>query len=188
MAGTVKRIEHVGFIGCRSLEYVKLSRNLEYGENTFYSCWSLTSIFIPQSCRVIDRDAFRGCKELIILHVPQTTELGETIISETALIESSPFETEYRGEYDGNDEEVNTSIKNMNGNDEKYALHRACSSFDPQTDTVNVIVKSKGLAAFQKENALGITPLHYLEENPLADIDQRILVKRYILEMMGETI
>lgn len=35
-------------------------------------------------------------------------------------------------------------------------------------------------------NDIGITPSEYLAANPYFDIDEGKLVKRYVLEMMGE--
>ena len=191
MSDSVRRIERQAFEYCRSLEFVKLSRNLEYiGKWAFCCCESLTSIFIPPSCREIDRCAFSGCKKLIIFHVPQTTELGGNVIARTLLIQTSHFEADElqldtSGDYQ-NSEEVNAWIKNINSQDEEYALHRACSSFNPMADIIYEIVKRKGLASFQKKNEIGITPLKYLEENPFAHVDQQKLVKRYILALMGE--
>ena len=190
MADTVKRIEFCAFLHCYSLKFVKFSRNLEYiGFAAFRCCESLISIFIPPSCREIEDCAFHACHQLIIFHVPHTIELGEGVIAETALIRASPFE-EYKfsfGEYQNN-EEVNAWIKNTNGDDEEYALHRACSSFNPMTDIIYGIVKRQGLESFHKKNEIGITPLQYLEENPFGDIEQQKLMKRYILEMMGEAV
>ena len=47
MADTVRRIEWGAFVKCVSLDFVQLSRNLEYIGRAFYKCESLTSIFIP---------------------------------------------------------------------------------------------------------------------------------------------
>ena len=59
MSEDVKRIEYGAFSSCRSLVFVKLSRNLEYiGELAFIYCLSLTSIFIPPSCT-----------EMVIMHL-----------------------------------------------------------------------------------------------------------------------
>ena len=56
MADTVRRIENEAFEECWSLKFVKLSRSLEYiGEWVFNWCESLTSIFIPPSCRKISK-------------------------------------------------------------------------------------------------------------------------------------
>ena len=52
-----------------------------------------------------------------------------------------------------------------------------------------LIVKRQGLVSFRKKNEIDITPLEYLEANPFAkDIDQSSVVKRYVLEMMGEVV
>ena len=188
MADTVRRIEKEAFCRCMSLEFVKLSRNLEYiGYISFSHCKSLISIFIPPSCREIGREAFRDCKKLIIFTVPRHTTLGNKLIANTALFEASPYDSDQNGFY-FNIEGVNQWIKNINGNNEEYALHRACSAFNPISDIIYEIIKRQGLVSFQKKNIVGITPLRYLEENPFADIDQQKLVKRYILEMMGETV
>ena len=193
MADTVKRIERMAFFNCYSLVFIKLSRNLEYiGIAAFRCCQSLTSIYIPPLCREICNRAFWGCRKLIILSIPQTIELGDNVIANTKLIKSSHFsEDELQIDIIGNyeiNEEVNAWIKNVNGNDEKYALHRACSSFNPMTDIIYGIVKRQGLKSFHKKNAIGITPLQYLEENPFGEIEQQKLMKRFILEMMGEAV
>ena len=163
---------------------MKLSRNLEYiGEYAFYRC-SLTSIFIPPSCREIGNYAFQYCHKLIIFHVPHHTLIGIKAILDTALFEASPFEVNANYNY----EEVNEWVKEINEDDE-YELHRACSSFNPLIEIIYGIVKRKGLRTLHKKNELGLSPFDYLEANPFTDIqiDQRELMKRYVLEMMGET-
>ncbi|GFH47154.1 surface antigen BspA-like [Chaetoceros tenuissimus] len=183
MADTVKRIGEGAFYWCRKLSFIQLSRGLEsIGESAFYECVSLTSIYIPLSCRTICNEAFGGCRKLIILRVPQDTQLGEQVIVRTALIQASPLDYEH-----SNNEEINEWIKRIDNNDE-YALHRACSSFNPSTDLIYEIVKRQEIVSFQKKDERGATPLQHLNENPFVDIDQRILMKRYILEMMGESI
>ncbi|GFH50293.1 hypothetical protein CTEN210_06769 [Chaetoceros tenuissimus] len=181
---SVETIEASAFYVCRSLEFVKLSRNLEYiGEYAFYRC-SLTSIFIPPSCREIGNKAFQYCQKLIIFHVPRHTLIGIKAIMQTELLEASPFEVEASYNY----EEVNEWVKGINDDDE-YELHRACSSFNPLMDIIYGVVKRKGLNSWKLKNEIGITPFDYLEANPFAEnnIDQRALMKRYLLEMIGET-
>ena len=188
MSDTVKRIEEGVFLDCHNLQFVRLSKILEYiGIEAFWNCESLVSIFIPESCREIGSDTFCNCTKLIILSVPRHTQLGEDVIYGTALIEASHFETDDLGDY-SNTEEINTWVKNMNCNNEEYALHRACSAFNPISDIIYEIIKNQGLASFKKKNIIGITPLLYLEENPYVNINQQKLVNRYILEMMGETV
>ncbi|GFH61977.1 hypothetical protein CTEN210_18453 [Chaetoceros tenuissimus] len=189
MADTVERIESYALCVCKSLEFVKLSRNLEYiGEDAFGECESLTSIFIPLSCREILRDAFWNCKKLLIFHVPQHTELGRGVISHTALLKASPFSDripEYSPENQNISNEIHQWIKNINANQE-FALHRACSAYDPLFDIIYQIVKRQGLRSLSKANDIGITPLQYLEANPYAEIKELKIANRYILDMMGE--
>ena len=187
MSDSVKRIDSEAFMECESLKFVKLSRNLKYiGRFAFLFCNSLTSIFIPPSCREIGYQAFADCKELIIFSVPQRTQLDRNVIAETALLKGTTFETDEDGDYE-NTQEVNAWIKNIN-DEEEYALHRACSSYNPLTDIIYDIVKRQGLKSFATKNQIGVTPLQYLKENPFANIDQQNLMKRYILEMMGATV
>ena len=189
MADTVRRIEHHAFENCYSLEYVQLSRNLEYiGAEAFYWCRSLTSIFIPPSCTEIDGYVFRYCEKLIILSVPQHTHLrNANVIVFTALMKASPFTVRPTcADYEILDE-VYQWIKNQNA-DNQFSLHRACSSYFPTNEVVFDIIKKQGLRALREPNSIGITPLQYLEVNPYVDIDVQEIVKKYILEMMGEVV
>ena len=184
----MRLIEDAAFSNCWSLSYVRLSRNLELiGEEAFRVCESLTSIFIPPSCRWIGDLAFERCSGLIILSVPEHTELRINVIAGTALVTASPTSTNLSGWYE-NQREVNRWIKNINGDTDDFALHRACSSYYPITEIIHAIVKRQGLKALKKKNEIGITPLQYLEENPFADISQSALMKQYVLEMMGEIV
>ena len=183
MADTVKRVEEHAFNRCTSLVYVRFSRNLEYiGRNAFRHCSSICEIFIPPSCREIEIAAFDGCKKLIIFNVSPTTDLSGNVIAKTALFEVSPFETRhYRHE------EVNTWIKSIN-NSEGLTLHRICSSGTPNTEQIYRYVKDHGLRAMKFPNSIGITPSQYLAANPYFEFEEGKLVKRYILEMMGEVV
>jgi hypothetical protein len=193
MADTVKRIEFRGFMGCSSLVYVRLSTILEYiGRDAFFGCEFLTSIFIPPSCQRIDDAAFYKCEMLRIFHVPQDTHLGLAVIGDTELLEeASPFDDYNCGNYKCADwnitNDVNQWIKNIN-NDEEFALHRACSSFNPLEEIIYEIVKRQGISSMKKENGIGVTPSEYLKENPFADIEERKIINRYILDMMGEIV
>jgi hypothetical protein len=185
---SVKRIEKSAFFDCRSLELVRLSRSLEFiGEYAFDGCESLTSIFIPPSCREIGRGAFSWCEQLFILGLPQNVELDEDVFQCTALIKKSPIELDGNGWYDRNDEEVVQWVKSIN-NEETYALHRACSSFNPLPEDVHVLVKRQGITAMRMPNKIGITPSQYLEVNTFADILEKEIINRYILNSMGEVV
>ena len=186
MADTVRRIEYQAFQICYSLEYVRLSRNLEYIGDFAFKFSSLTSIFIPTSCTEIGHDAFANCK-LIILSVPQHTQLGENVIACTPLIEKSHSETNHLGYYQNLDE-VNQWIKNINQG-EIYSLHRACSAVNPPLENdIVATMRRQGLGALREPNSIGVTPLQYLEANPYAEIDEEKIMKKYILEMMGEIV
>ena len=187
MSDSVRRIEADAFSDCKSLVYVKLSRNLQYiGEGAFELCESLTSIFIPPSCREISKAAFGGCTKLIILVVPPHTQLGENVIAETALIEASPFTTDEDGRY-SNHEEVNEWIKTHH-EDNEFSLHRACASFNPLDEVIFDIIKRQGLKAFRRPDSVGVTASRYLSENPFSEVEEQKIIKRYMLDMMGEII
>lgn len=176
MADTVTRIGIAAFSWCRKLAFVRLSRNLEYiGHNVFDHCKSLTAIFIPDSCREIGNWVFYKTN-LVILVVPPHTELGQKVIESTPLLQKSPQSIG----------EVNAWVKSINDNGE-YALHRLCSSMDPSEDEIyEMICDQGGLHAMAKTNSIGITPSEYLASNPFADVDEMKLMKRFILENMGE--
>ena len=187
MSDTVRRIERGAFNWCECLVFVKLSTNLEYiGGAAFWYCSSLTSIFIPPSCREINEVAFRYCQKLIIFSVPQHTQLGDNVISSTALIRASPFETNCCGDYSRTNE-VNEWIKNRHA-DNQFSLHRACASYNPLDEVIFDIVQRQGLSGFNKPDSVGVTPSQYLSENPFTEIKEHNIIKRYILEMTGEVV
>ncbi|GFH47061.1 hypothetical protein CTEN210_03536 [Chaetoceros tenuissimus] len=192
MADTVKRIEMCAFDRCGSLKFVRLSRTLEFiGLNAFWYCQSLTSIFIPPSCTMIEDRAFYGCKCMLILGLPQQVELGQDVFQETDLIKRSPFRRDEDGygvyyDSDGDDDvEAKQWIKSMN-NEEAYALHRACSSFNPIAEIIHDLVTQHGIKAMKMPNAIGITPSQYLAANTFDDISEKDIINRYISDMMGE--
>lgn len=188
MNDSVIRIEGFVFSDCEKLDFVRLSRNLEYiGPWTFQGC-SLFSLFVPPSCIEIGREALYKCCFLSILNgVSQNTVIGQNAIGHTELLRISPFysTTTYQDE----EEQVLEWVKNVNQGQE-YDLHRACSSFNPLEGIIYEIVRREGLGCFKKRNELYMTPLDYLEANPDVEkkIDQRAIMKRYVLEMMGEGI
>ncbi|GFH44360.1 hypothetical protein CTEN210_00834 [Chaetoceros tenuissimus] len=197
MADTVRRIECWAFSHCKKVAFVKLSTSLEHiAIGAFFDCTSLTSIFIPPSCEEVLDMVFQKCSALMIFVVPPRTELEGRVIANTALIKESPFETDDEGCY-ANRYEVNQWIKTINWNNdgtrqremnEKYSLHRACSSFNPLEDIIFDIVKRQGLTSFYGRNSIGITPLQYLEANPYSEVKQKKIINRYVLAMMGEIV
>lgn len=194
---SVRRIEENAFFMCKKLVFVKLSLNLEYiGRMAFDWCLSLTSIYIPPSCREICNCAFVRCRDLIILSIPEHTELGKYVTAETRLRGYCPFD-DYNM-YDSEDEEVrewmesrheavNEWIKTRH-QDNEFSLHRACCSYNPLNEVILEIVKREGLKAFKKPDSVGVTASQYLSENPFADVEEQKIIKHYILDMMGEVI
>ncbi|GFH52692.1 hypothetical protein CTEN210_09168 [Chaetoceros tenuissimus] len=181
-ANTVMRIEESAFLKCKSLVLIKLSVNLEYiGERAFGYC-NLLSVFIPPSCGDIDREAFEDNKNLAILNVTQDAVLqgGRKVISSTELSKRCfvPF-SDFSGAF-------NAWLKNINNGDQ-FALHRVCSSFKPTLDMIMNTMKEKGgPKAFKVENRIGITPSRYLNENPYVDVTEKEIIKKYIMQMVGE--
>ncbi|GFH47046.1 hypothetical protein CTEN210_03521 [Chaetoceros tenuissimus] len=189
MADAVKRIEKWAFSNCYSLKFVKLSRNLEFiGISAFQLCKSLTSIFMPPSCREIAETAFLWCKKLIILGLPQHIQLGESVFQKTKLMKNSPLEIDEYGCYNyGNEEEAVQWLKSIN-NGETQALHRACASYNPLSETIHDLVMRQGIKAMRIPNAIGVTPSQYLAANPFAEISEKEIINRYILDSMGEIV
>lgn len=112
------------------------------------------------------------------MHDPQDTELvREGIIQNTALARASLR--------NGNYTSLNRWIKTMN-NDEEFALHRACSSFQPLKEVILIIIQEKGLKAFKEKNSAGISPSRYLEENPYTILNEKEIIHEYLSKMMGE--
>ncbi|GFH47859.1 hypothetical protein CTEN210_04335 [Chaetoceros tenuissimus] len=191
MSDTVRRIEDIAISHCNRLTFIRLSQNLEYiGESVFFKCELLVSIFIPPLCREIRSNAFQYCWKLIILSVPQHTFIANAdAVRATALIEASPFDADYWGVY-ASRAVVEEWIKNINA-EEQFELHRLCSSyFHPSEDYIYKLIKERNCSLrslTQLKNSIGVTPFEYLSANPFADIDQRKIVRRFVLDMMGET-
>lgn len=78
-------------------------------------------------------------------------------------------------------------IQNLN-QVEEYELNRACSAFKPNKEKIYQIAKKHALRSFQEKNEVGITHLQYLDANPSIHFDQRVMINRYVLEMLGEEV
>lgn len=100
----------------------------------------------------------------MILHVPRHTGIGVEALKETALIEN------FYGDYNEfRSSQGNTWVKSIN-HQERYGLHRICSSMGPSEDTIyQTICEQGGLHSMAKKNSVGITPSEYLTANPYAD-------------------
>ncbi|GFH56410.1 hypothetical protein CTEN210_12886 [Chaetoceros tenuissimus] len=169
-ANTVTIIEDYAFYRCKKLACIKLSVNLEsVGRSAFHSC-KLSSVFLPPRCRIVHTKAFARNKNLINLVVPRGTELGPDCITGTKLAEFAP--------------RLLTWIKNINA-DDKYALHRACASYNPLKEVIFGIIEEKGLKAFKEKNEIGITPSRYLQENPYTDLSEMDIVRDYMSKKLN---
>ncbi|GFH51846.1 hypothetical protein CTEN210_08322 [Chaetoceros tenuissimus] len=190
MPDTVKRIEVGAFCQCKCLVYIRLSRNLEYiGESAFESCESLTSIFIPPSCRKIDDKAFLRCTHLLmVVKKKQDRNLGRRIYQGTAFIKKLTSECVKHGFYNQQSKEAAVQWIRSIQQGEAKALHSACASCNPVFETIYALVKQRGIKAMRMENLFGFTPSHFLSANPYSEIEEGDLVKKYILEMMGEVV
>ncbi|GFH50161.1 predicted protein [Chaetoceros tenuissimus] len=134
----------------------------------------------------------RDCEKLIILNIPQHTVLGENVIGYTALFDASPFKKSVGNDNaEGDVDKVNGWVKSINAG-RALALHRiCCSTYEnealPISEAIYQEIKELGLQVLHIENKIGITPQKYLAENPyLENIDEREMLKRYIVEKMGQ--
>ncbi|GFH56686.1 hypothetical protein CTEN210_13162 [Chaetoceros tenuissimus] len=205
-ANTVVRVGMHAFEDCESLVFVKWSIHLEYIGECAFSCCNLSSVFMTPSCREIRAMAFEGNRNLSIFHVPQDTELGINTLQRTAIgiasrvyppspPPNSPSPRPYPLRVkriaiephveNGRSNYMNQWLKNMN-NDEKFALHRACSSFQPLKEVIHTIIQEKGLKAFKEKNSAGISPSQYLKENPYCDLTEKEIIREYLMKAMGE--
>ena len=183
-ANTVIRIKEWAFSFCTNLVYIKLSINIEVIENAaFFNC-DLSSVFLPPKCREIGKETFRSNENLGIFHVHSNVQLDKNTIARTKLMQESHFELDKWGGC-RNTEDVNHWIKNINS-DEKYFLHRVCSSFQPFKQDIHAIIQQQGLRSFDIKNGMNITPSRYLKENPFANVTEKDIIRDYILKMIGE--
>lgn len=176
-ADTVIRIGRAAFKHCESLAFCKLSLNLRFICSCAFEYCDLSSVFIPPRCRKIGNWAFYGNANLIILNVPQDTDLGHGILESTELFTRDP-----------NPGSINNPawFKNVN-NFDQFALHRVCSSFQPTLEMIlNTMLEKGGPKAFKVENGIGIIPSRYLKENPYAHVTEKEVIEKYVLQMMGE--
>ncbi|GFH50784.1 predicted protein [Chaetoceros tenuissimus] len=134
---------------------------------TFNGCSNIETVIMADTVRRIEEDSF--------YYVLQESRIYSTL---------KKFGIYWRVDFLG---EVNTWIKNRLQGDE-FTLYRACSSYNPLEEVIYGIVKRHGPKAFKEPDSIGITPVQYLEQTPFDDIDQQKLMKRYILDMMGEIV
>lgn len=181
-ANTVIRIEEAAFYKCNGLVYIKLSISLLYiGEFAFEEC-DLSNVFIPPRCTTIGSGAFADNKNLLIFNVLHRIEIQRCVLLHTKLISFQSSRDSFRDRV--NNLPITDFVMNVNGL-EKYALHRACCSFEPSVNDIVVILQEKGLGALKEQNKIGITPLQYLKENPYTDITEKEIIELYTKNLLG---
>ena len=173
-------IQFRAFSYCMSLAFIKLSIYLDsISAYAFIKC-NLSSVFVPPNCTFIGSFAFENNCNLEILNVPDRTVLEDGILGTTMLFLASLYDG-----VENDHEKINTMIKDIKA-DEKIALHKVCSSFEPSLDVILDTMEDKGgLKAFNVKNSICITPSRYLKENPFADATEKEMVEIYIIQMMG---
>ncbi|GFH47062.1 hypothetical protein CTEN210_03537 [Chaetoceros tenuissimus] len=142
-------------------------------ERTFNRCVNIETVIMADSVKRIEEDAFNYCIRLEFVKLSTNLECIGYKKNEYG---AYSYETQ---------DQIKTWVKNLNQGEE-YAMHRACSSFNPLPEIISEIVKGDGLQCFKKQNTIGITPAQYLDANLFAENDQIAIAKRYVLEMTGE--
>lgn len=177
-ANTVTRIGFEAMYRCISLSEIEWSINLEYiGMGAFMDC-NLGTVFVPPRCREIEAFAFSDNDDLGIFSVPPQTILGHDVIFGSKIFADIPIEVKAEGE-------VANWLSNIH-NEEKYKLHRACSSFCPLKEVLFAILKEQGIGIFNLKNKMGISPSRYLKENPYTDLNEKEIINDFIMKMVGE--
>ena len=68
------------------------------------------------------------------------------------------------------------------------ACSHNCPFYDASNEIYQMICDQGGLHAMAQKNSIGITPSKYLAANPYAEVDEKKLVKRFVLEKMSEIV
>lgn len=82
-------LENIDFIGGLNVEHVELTVELEavkipsgvkyFNEGTFYNCYKMKCLYIPESVESITEDAFSGCNALTDVYYAGTKEQWNTL-------------------------------------------------------------------------------------------------------------
>ena len=77
LPATVTELGNYAFYRCEGLKTVELGNVQRIGSFAFYGDFSITSIVIPRSLKVIGKQAFRNCKGLTAVMLPESLETVE---------------------------------------------------------------------------------------------------------------
>jgi len=77
MCDDVKKIESRAFYECYALEFMRLSKTLEFiGLEAFCGCNSMRALLIPPSVKSIEEGAFKKWSRLRLLKLPDAIDLS----------------------------------------------------------------------------------------------------------------
>lgn len=180
----VKYIHHDAIGHCPLLTEVIWSEELEYIGSRALQHSSLKHVYLPKKCKKVDNYAFANCTQLEIFHMDHTgVMLGTGVVEHTKLSRYLPstYHCVYACMH-------NAMLRNLHGNNEKYALHALCKSRNLELNQVYEIIQNEGLNMFHDKDHVDVTPSQYLASNPYVDLKEIDIIKYYILRKMGEII
>jgi hypothetical protein len=148
---SVISIDNRAFMYCFALVEVKLHEGLcSISAALFYNCSSLLCIIIPSSVSDIGNDAFGSCNLLRNVAIPSTSAITQEQFA-------SSFPTLHRKEI---------TLELIKGRFDELPLHRLCNNFNPmQGDQGTAFIQAVywfPVQAFQRQDCLGMTPLHIM--------------------------
>ena len=161
-------------------------------DGTFSQCKKLKTVIMADSIKKISWGAFSWCSRLEFVKLSKNLEfIGDFAFCDCKSLTSIfiPPSCKVIDEYAFSRCCRNLIFLKVSHNkEEEFELHRECASCDPSEDVIYGILKERGLSSFNVKNKIGITASRYLDENPFCEIEEKKLVNRFILDMMGEII
>jgi len=179
MGNGVEKIEMGAFMGCSSMERVKISKGLvTIGKQAFWECKSLDALFLPSTLQQIEDEAFRDCISMRILVLPPKINLdqvGERIVRgcDTLLKTGAEMDIQYKWQqlffnrHVSNNDEVNRWVANhLDGS----PLYQICADASVKSSTLYAYIQEYGTSSAYVRDFHGLTPLHIITMNPHASM------------------
>lgn len=136
---TIYVIKNDAFNGCKNLESIKLSKNLEtIGDRVFTNCKKLKSIDIPDIVSEIGRHAFSGCKLLKSVRIPSNLfELSYGLFSQCSSLRDvfNLNEVSHIGDYAFNE---CFKLKNFNLSNELLGIGESAFGFCKSIEKISI--------------------------------------------------